>query len=355
MPKELDFKSVSLSSGTIVRTILFLIFFYFLFIIRDIVLVLLAGIVIASAVEPATRWFTARRIPRIPAVLFIYVTTALIFVSAFYFLLIPLFSESSELLRSLPEYSQALEQGGTLQSAAEVSPNFLQGFSENFSLPSIIGAVNSTLVNLSSGFFGTVDVIFGGIVSFFLIVVLSFYLAVQEDGVGKFLRIVTPLPREKYVIDLWKRSKEKIGLWMQGQLLLAIIVGVLTFLGLTLLGIRSALLLAFLAAAFEIIPLFGAFLAAIPALLIAFLDGGLSLALIVAGLYLVIQQFESQLIYPLVVKKVVGVPPIISILALVIGAKLGGFLGILLSVPLAAIFIEFLNDFEKRKIERAAK
>jgi len=355
MQKGVDYKAVSLSSGTIVRTILFLILFYFLFLIRDVILVVLAGIVIASAVEPGTRWFTNRRIPRIPAVLLIYITVAVIFVLAFYFLLIPLFSESAELLRTLPQYSEALEQGETIRTGIDASPNFLQGFSQNFSLSSIIGVVNSTLANLSSGFFGTVDVIFGGIVSFFLIIVLSFYLAVQEDGVGKFLRIVTPLPQEKYVIDLWKRSKEKIGLWMQGQLLLAIIVGVLTFLGLTLIGVRSSILLAFLAAAFEIIPLFGAFLAAIPALLIAFLDGGLTLALIVAGLYLVIQQFESQLIYPLVVKKVVGVPPIISILALVIGGKLGGFLGILLSVPLAAVFIEFLNDFEKRKIERASK
>src|SRR5690606_7750261 len=106
--------------------------------------------------------------------------------------------------------------------------------------------------------------------------------------------------------------------------------------GLSLLGVRQALLLSFLTGMFELIPLFGAFLAAAPAIMFAFLDGGVSFALVVAGLFVIIQQFESQLIYPLVVKKVVGVPPIISILALVIGAKVAGFLGILLSVPLAA-------------------
>ena len=111
----------------------------------------------------------------------------------------------------------------------------------------------------------------------------------------------------------------------------------------------AALLLAFLAGLFEIIPLFGSFLAAAPAILIGFLDGGVTLALIVAGLFLIIQQFESQLIYPIVVKKVVGVPPIISILALVIGAKIAGFLGIILSVPLAAVLMELLNDMERKK------
>jgi predicted PurR-regulated permease PerM len=209
------------------------------------------------------------------------------------------------------------------------------------------------LSKLSSGFFGTVNIVFGGLLSFLLIIVISFYLAVQEDGVGKFLKIVTPESYEDYVIDLWKRSKEKIGLWMQGQLLLAVIVGVLSFLGLTLIGLRNALVLSFVAALFEIIPLFGAFLSAVPAVLVAFIDGGVTQALLVSGVFLIIQQFESQLIYPLVVKKVVGVPPIISIIALVIGGKLAGFLGILLSVPLAAIVMEFLNDLEKRKAQRS--
>ena len=172
----------------------------------------------------------------------------------------------------------------------------------------------------------------------------------QADGVGKFLRIIAPIEYEEYSIDLWKRSKDKIGLWMQGQILLAFLVAVLAFLGLTLIGVKQALVLSFLAGLFEIIPLFGAFLAAAPAVLVASLDGGLSTGLLVAGLFLIIQQFESHLVYPVVVKKVVGVPPIISILALVIGAKLAGFLGVIISVPLAAVMMEFLNDYEKRKV-----
>lgn len=335
------------STGSIVKTVLVLITCYFLYYIRDIVLVILTAIVLASAVEPGIKWFQKRRVPRVIGALLIYVVTAAMFVSSFYFFLLPLVQESSDFLKTLPEYSTALSQEETIDTVSSV--NFFQNFSDGFSLPEIAATVNATLVNLSSGFFGTVDVIFGGILSFLLIIVLSFYLGVQEDGVGQFLRIVTPLDKEAYVIDLWKRSKVKIGLWMQGQLLLAIIVAVLVYLGLTLIGVRNALLLAFLAGLFEIIPLFGAFLAAAPAILIGFLDGGVTLAIIVAGLYLIIQQFESQLIYPVVVKKVIGVPPIVSILALVIGAKIAGFLGIILSVPLAAVLIELLNDVERKK------
>ena len=198
------------------------------------------------------------------------------------------------------------------------------------------------LINIASG-------IFGGVFSFILIIVLSFYLAAQEEGVEKFLKIITPLKNEKYIIDLWKRSQRKIGYWMQGQLLLGIVVGVLVYLGLMILGIQNALILAVLAGVLEIIPYFGPILSAIPAIILGFATGGLTMGLLVLGLFIIIQQFENHLIYPLVVKKVVGVSPIIVILALIIGAKFAGFLGILLSVPVTAALMEFIDDVQRDK------
>ena len=131
---------------------------------------------------------------------------------------------------------------------------------------------------------------------------------------------------------------------MQGQLLLAVIVGVLVFLGLTILGVKHALLLAVVAAMFEIIPVFGPILAAVPAVALSFLDGGLTLGLLVIALYVIVQQFESHLIHPLVVTRVVGVPPLLVILSIIVGAQLAGFLGILLSVPIAATIQELVKD-----------
>lgn len=193
---------------------------------------------------------------------------------------------------------------------------------------------------------------FGGFLSFVLIIVLSFYLAVQDHGIANFLSVITPIKNRPYILDLWKRSEEKIGLWMQGQLLLVVIVAVLVYLGLTLVGVKHALPLAVLAGLFEIIPVFGPILASIPALALSFIDGGTSTALLVGGLYFIIQQFENQLIYPLVVKKVVGLPPVVVIIALVAGGQLAGFLGIILSVPLAAIGMEILNDYQKENVAK---
>ncbi len=142
---------------------------------------------------------------------------------------------------------------------------------------------------------------------------------------------------------------------MQGQLLLGVIIMVLVYLGLLLVGVEHALLLAVSAGVLEIIPIFGPILASIPAILIAYSGAGMTQALVVAGLFLVVQQFENQLIYPLVVKKVVGVPPMISILALIIGGQLAGFIGIVISVPLATILMELFSDMEQRKIAHTPK
>jgi predicted PurR-regulated permease PerM len=201
---------------------------------------------------------------------------------------------------------------------------------------------------IASGFFGATTSLFGGALSFFMVFILSFYLSVQEKGIENFLRIILPIQYEEYAVDLWFRTREKLGAWMKGQLILGLMVGILVFLCLSILRIKYALILAFLAAVFEIIPVFGPVLSAIPAVAMAALQSP-TLALITAGVYFIIQQFENHLIYPLVIRKMVGVPPIISILALIIGAKLGGFMGILLSMPIVTILVEISNDFEKKK------
>lgn len=324
-----------------------------LFILRDIFLILLTSIIIASAIEPAAAWAKRKGVPRIPSVIFIYLLTAIMLAGLFYFLFLPLLGEVSNFITSFPDYAASFANSGGLGGFFDSSGIF--GGGGEAPIVDIVGQINNLLISFSQGVFSSVSMAFGGVLSLALIIVLSFYLAVQEDGVGKFLRVVTPLKSEEYVINLWKRSQTKIGLWMQGQMLLAAIVMVLVYLGLVLIGVEHALLLAVAAGVFEIIPIFGPILAAIPAVLVAFAADGMGTALMVVGLFLVIQQFENQLIYPLVVKKVVGVPPMVSILALLVGAKLAGFLGILIAVPMAAILMELLDDMEKEKVATLSK
>ncbi len=353
--KNKDHLYITINPMIVVWVFLIALLFFVAYILSDLLLVILASVLLAAAISPAARWLVRRKIPRIVAVLMVYAGILFSLAFIFYFLFIPLIQETFSFLRNLPEYFEAIESWTPVsdESIYKESSMFA-GFAEDFSVSGIMEETREMLAGLSQGFANTLFSLFGGVLNFVLIIVLSFYLSVQENGVAKFLRLITPTKNTSYVLDLWNRAELKIGYWMQGQLILAVIVTVLVYLCLTLLGIPHALLLAVLAGVFELIPVFGPILAAIPAIAIAMMEGGnfmepgLSIGLVVTGFYIIIQQFESQLIYPLVIQKVVGLSPIIVIIALIAGYNLGGFLGIILSVPLTAILIEFLNDMQKK-------
>jgi predicted PurR-regulated permease PerM len=340
--------TVHISASSVLKALLVIIGVYVLYMLKDVVLIVIAAVVIASALEPATRWFVHYRIHRTVAVVIVYVCIAIVLVGIVYFLLPALLSETSAFLAQLPQYVGSFDFKQFIDHIiSPESTSVVQNISSTLSTGDLLSGIQSFLA-IPGGTFRTISAVFGGVFSFGLIIVLSFYLTVQEDGIPDFLRIITPAPQHAYVLDLWKRSQKKIGQWMQGQLLLMLLVGILVFLGLTILGVRHAFLFAIMAGLFEIIPLFGPILASIPAIAVAFTQDGLTLTLMVVGLYVIIQQFENHLIYPLVVNKVVGVPAIVVILALVVGAELAGFLGALLSVPMAAVLMELVHDSKKR-------
>jgi predicted PurR-regulated permease PerM len=335
-------RTITISASTIFKGILILILFYVLWYLRDIVLVLLAAIIIASALEPATQWCIRHKIHRVVAVVVMYIIIGLFFTGIVIFFVPQLLNEAVSYLSTIPDTINVSDLWPSIQSVISIS-------GQSISLHDLVVALQNNISGTTSNAFHTATVIFGGALSFLLTVILSFYLSVQEDGVVNFLRIVTPVKSYEYVVGLWRRSRRKIGLWLQGQLLLCLVIGVLVYLGLLILGIPHALLLASLAAMFELIPVFGPIMSSIPAIITAYATSGITEVLLVVGLYIIIYQFESNLIYPLVVRKIVGISPIIVILALVIGAELAGPLGAVMAVPISAALMEFIGDIEKRK------
>lgn len=340
--------TISITTGTIVKTLVILAGAWLLFYLRDLVLIVLTAVVIASAMEPAVRAFMRYKMPRILAVIMLYVVVLGAIAGLIYVFVPQVLNEVSGFATEVPNYLNNLNRFGAYNQYAAI---FGLPSPESVSPGEIVAQAQQSF-NLSSIFgntFGAVASLFGGIFSFVLILVLSFYFTMSQTGVDDFLSVITPRKYRTYVLDLWDRSRHKIGLWMQGQVLLGVIIGVLVYLGLTILGVKHALLLAILAAMFELIPVFGPTLAAVPAVLIGFADGGLTIGLLVIALYVILQQFENHLIYPLVVTKVVGVPPLLVILGLIVGAKLAGFLGILISVPVVATLQELVHDLSTRK------
>jgi len=336
---------ISITAGTIVKGLAILLGAWVLWILRDLLMIIVTSVILASSIEPGIKFLSKFSIPRIPAVLVTYLAVAGLLVGLIFAFVPPIVNEADEITRNLPGMLQTLDKNvlgdkGILTSMLEV------GSSTNVELSNLFGGASEAG---ASNAFSAVGTIFTGVFSFVLIVVLSFYFAVQEKGIENFLRIIIPFGDEEYAINLWERSRAKIGKWMQGQLLLAVLIFVLVYLGLTIFSVPYAMSLALLAGVLEIIPVFGPILSAIPGVILAFTVGGPTLALIVAGFYLLVQQFESHLIYPLVVRKVVGVPPILVILALIVGVELGGVLGVLISVPVAAALMELVEDIERKK------
>lgn len=339
--KEINFNiniSVVLKIAVVVTVI---ILSYFL---RDIFLALLTAVVIASAVDPAATRLSRFGLPRVVGVLLVYLLSFLILFSVLYLFVPPVFQDITGLAYTLPKQINTFIGNNPAWNSIV---SFSDSLDTEFSIQEIIsrGLLDSPI---PGNVYDLVKSLFNGVVSFFLIIVISFYFAVQKNGVENFLRVITPLKQEEYVINLWQRTEVKIGRWIQGQLLLGLIVGPMVYIGLTLFGIKYALVLAITAGLFELIPVFGPVLAAVPAVFLGFSEN-FTLGLMVIGFYIIVQQFENHLLYPLVMKKVIGLNPIIVIISLVAGHELAGFLGMILAVPATTLLMEYVNDVGKRK------
>ncbi len=342
--------SITITTGSFIRGILLLGLVALLYYLRDIAMIVLTAIVIASSVEPAIHTLMRRGISRLFSVVLTYFIIVATFAGIIFLFVPPVLGDIAGFLQGIPAQLTSINISDATHGLLP-----LGNVGDTISSADILKNISGALSDSTGGALTTLSAFFGGVASFVLIFVFAIYFSVQETGVDDFLRIVTPIKHQVYVLNLWKRSQEKIGKWMQGQIVLALIVGVLLYLSLTILGIPYALLLAVLAAFCELIPIFGQFIAAVPAIAIAFSVGGVKGALIIAGVYVIVQQFESHLIYPIVVKKVVGIPPLIVILALLVGFKLLGFLGVLISVPIAGAIQELVSDIaesKKRAISR---
>ena len=342
--------SISISTGTMIRAVLVALTVFLLWFLRDLILVVLTSIVIASFVESATPYFRKIGVNKIFGIIVLYTISLLVLAGLFYLFAPLLVTEVYNFATFISSYIPGVSFLNYFQNEAFSGAKDIVGaLSSDFSLASLLSVSKAFVSNLSGGFFQTLSVAFGSIFNFVLIVLISFYLSIQEKGIENFLRLVFPITHEDYVVDLWERSRRKIALWMKGQVVLAFVVAVLIYLLLSLLGIEYALLLSIIAGIMELVP-YGILVALIPAFSFSYISGGIATAFLVTGAYIIVHQFEIFLFTPLIIKKVVGLSPIVIILSILIGFELGGFWGAILAIPMAIVVMEFLSDIEKDKI-----
>jgi predicted PurR-regulated permease PerM len=346
-PKNVN---VNISTSTLLRILMIGILVLAVIKLISVVLIVLTAIVIASFVHSAVGKLKPIVKNRTLAVFLIYVATITIFIGLAS-IFVPVFiTEMSTLVSEVGNYLPDNSILNTFQPNTIIgAKSFVTTLYHNGSLSEVIKSTQTLVNSLAGGFFDIFGRAFGGAFNLSLIVIISFYLSITEKGIENFLRIIIPDTVEDYVIDLWLRTERKIGLWIQGQMLLGLIIGVLAYLGLTILKVKYSFVIALVTAVCELVP-FGIFLSVIPAVLFSYLSGGINLALLTFSLYFILHQFENYLIYPLIIKKVIGISPLVVILSIFIGAELAGLWGVILAIPSAVCLFEFLDDLENKKI-----
>jgi predicted PurR-regulated permease PerM len=338
---------INISTSTVVKIFAIGLFFVLVYLLRDVLLVLIFSIIIASAISPFADWLEKKKIPRLFSVLFLYLSVFALLVIILS-LVVPFISmEISQLTVALPQFIANLS--GALEKAQQsTNTHYFDFFSE---IQNLLDSFSQFLQVSSQSVINLLINVFGGILSFIATIIISFYLSVMRRGIENFLKSVLPERYEDYVVSLWKRAEHKVGRWFQGQLLLALSVGVLVFVGLSLLHIKYALLLGIVAMILEIIPVAGPVISAIPGVILAFAQSP-ALGFWVLIFYIAVQQMEAHILTPLILGKSTGLNPIVVIIAVLIGGKMAGILGIIISVPIAVVIVEILEDMAKRKETR---
>ncbi|KKR80472.1 MAG: hypothetical protein UU29_C0012G0026 [Candidatus Daviesbacteria bacterium GW2011_GWA2_40_9] len=304
----------------------FLLLLWVLFLILDIILLIFLAFILMSALAPLVERLAKWKIPRPLAIALIFILVIGSFSSLIAVGLTPLLNQTSSLTQRLAEATSSLLQTNFIDQSI-----VRQEFSE----------FSRRIIDFILSFFGN-------LIAFATVVVLTFYLLLDREKIENLVASFFA-GRQQQVGKLIGKLEEKLGAWLRGQLFLSVLVGVFYYVGLVLLGVEFALPLAILGALLEVVPVIGPIIAAIPAILIA-LTTSPFLAAIVAGLYFAIQQIESHVVVPQVMKRAVGLNPILVILAVTIGGRLLGIGGALLAVPIAVVIQVILSEVLKTDI-----
>lgn len=306
----------------ILVTVLLVALGMFLLEIKGILLIIFLSYIIMAALNPFIRMLRDFKVPKIIAIVVVY-AIVIAFIVLLVIPILPFFvSQLQALFRAIPSYVDGATQALGIQI-------------DRSQINSIIAPIASSVGQ--NALFVTTKV-FGGIFSVITLFILSFYMLVDRQRLGRDLPNLFPTPyRQKAVLTV-HLVEEKLGYWLRGQVVLSLTIGIITWVALTILGIPFALPLAILAGFLEIIPTLGPFIAAIPATIVGLAISPVT-ALSVIAVYVVIQLTENNFLVPKIMQKAVGLNPVVIIIAILIGGNLFGVIGALLSIPFVSAAI----------------
>ncbi len=318
-------EKIEISHRTIIFTIVFLLGLWLLFFIREIIFQLFVAIILMAILNPFVSRLERYHVPRAVSIFLTYFIFIFLITIAVVGIIPPLAEQTTNFANTAPEIIENL--GGSVPYGDQV-----------------FGGIVSQLSNLPAAIAKYTISIFSNFASIVMILIIAFYLLLSRNKFDRQIGEYFGEQNNKEFNRILGSIESKLGGWVTGQMALMLIVGFATYLGLLLLGIPFALPLAILAGLFELVPYIGPILSMFPAVIIGFgvspLIGAASIAL-----YILIQQLENYILVPKVMEKSTGVSPIVTLLALAIGLKMAGILGILVAVPVVIVLQIIIKEY----------
>ena len=331
-------RTLDISWGTILKIAITFFCFYLIYLVRDILIWTIFALIISLLFNPAINFLQRRKIPRLASTILIYFGIFGIFSLLIYYIFPPVISETQQLLQLFPQYFEKISP--PLKGLGIEAFESFEVFTKVF---------QDWLVRASSSIFSAIASIFGGIFSTLTIFTIAIFLSLEEKGMERVIGLLSPKKYEAHVLGLFEKCQNKVSGWFGAKIIGCIFVGFLSFLACYLFNIKYAISFGFLSGILDIIPIIGPLIAGV----IIFVFSALSSyfkALFILIAFILIHQIEGNILTPILAKKFVGLPPVLVLIALMIGGKLWGILGAILAIPLAGIIYEFLRDLlEKRK------
>ncbi|MBI4028749.1 MAG: AI-2E family transporter [Candidatus Blackburnbacteria bacterium] len=323
-------RKTEISHRTIIFTVLFLGLVWVVIQIIPIIITLFIAVLLATALKPVVDTLRRYRIPTGVSILIAYIILISLVVLSLSSVISPLIGQTTELAERLPDIFNQLGLWLGSLGIAGVNGSLLSAQASQ------LGALPGNLVHF-------VIFLFSNLIGVVTVLVVTFYMLVERQNLEKYLLVTFGTDREKQANTFIEKLETRLGGWVRGELVLMLVVGLMSYVGLRLLGIDYALPLAIIAGFLEIVPNIGPIIAAIPAMLVALTISPIMSAA-VAALYFLINQLENTLLVPNVMKRATGVNPLVTIIALAVGFKLGSTAGAVLAVPIVITLQTVLTD-----------
>jgi predicted PurR-regulated permease PerM len=338
-----EIKEIRVDWHTIWKLFIFLAVILFFYYAHNTLVAFLVGVIFSLGIDPVIVFISEKlKIKRWLAVLLVFIFIVL-FLAIFLYLVMPIFlKEVVEFLAHLKEILHRIPGFSLL-------PYYIQNLSEDiYSLYRVVSqemGISSTFSNIIKTFIFSIAAL-----------VITLYFSVEKDGAQKMIKAVLPSFYEKPILEVFDRFAVKMRRWLGTQLVLSVFVGLMVFIGLSLLGIKYSLFLGIIAAILELVPVIGPIITAVLAFIVA-VSQSVTLGIYAVIFFTFIQQFENHILIPLLIGKTMKVHPIIVITSILAGAEIAGFVGVLLGTPLAILVQEILNYIveEKEKKENRLK